>query len=104
MVKTHWKTEDIDAKEMYLFQEPTSLVPKTKKNVMSSSFSIARTIPFQNVPVRLPFFKLTVFKICWQKTKNAPFQYEREAYPSHFSPFSKYTGRSRREMCTGQLF
>ena len=40
----------------------------------------------QNVPVGVPFSKSTVFKICQQK---CAVSCEREAYSSHFSPFSK---------------
>ena len=45
---------------------------------------------FQNVPVRAVFSKSTIFKSCWQN--NVPFSCEREAYPSHFSPFSNSAG------------
>ena len=45
---------------------------------------------FQNVPVRTLFSKSPVLKICRQE--NVPFSCEREAYPSHFSPFSKCAG------------
>ena len=41
---------------------------------------------FQNVPVRAPISKSTVFEIC---RKNVPFSCERKAYLSHFLPFSK---------------
>ena len=46
---------------------------------------------FQN----LPFSKSTVFKIYRFQNlpaKNVPFSCEQEAYPSHYSPFSKSAG------------
>ena len=42
--------------------------------------------------VRVLFSKSTVSKSA--DKKNVPFSCKREAYPSHFSPFSKYAGQS----------
>ena len=47
-------------------------------------------MPFQTVPVRVLFSKSTFFKNL--PAENVPFSFEREAYPSHVSPFSKCVG------------
>ena len=61
--------QDFDAKKCTLCtcKGSFSLVPKASENVLFSSFSIVYTIPFLNMPIRVPFSKPTVFKICRQK-------------------------------------
>ena len=44
-----------------------SLFPKTSKIVLFQNFQVFTRCRFQNVPIRVPFSKSTVFKICRQK-------------------------------------
>ena len=106
--------QDFDAKEMYLHPKNRSVsFQKCPKMFCFHHIQVFTRCCFQNVSVRVPFSKSTVFKLCRQKmchfrvngrpirhifhrfqtlpAKNVPFSCEREAYPSHFSPFSKST-------------
>ena len=71
---------------------------KTVKNVTVAKFEPAFTRHhFQFVPIRVPFSKSTVFKICLHKTcrfrfqympaQNVPLSCERKAFPSDFRRF-----------------
>ena len=44
-----------------------SLLPKTSKIVLFQNFQVFTRCHFQKVPIRVPFSKSTVFKICRQK-------------------------------------
>ena len=48
-------------------QVSISLLPKTSKIVLFQNFQMFTRCRFQNVPIRVPFSKSTVFKICRQK-------------------------------------
>ena len=59
---------EFDAKEMYpTRQEPFSLISKALEMFLLHNFRVFTWCRFQNVPVRVPFSKSTVFKICRQK-------------------------------------
>ena len=78
--------QDFDAKEMYLHSKNRPLSFQMPRE-MFCLHSTVQTMPQKNVPVRVPFSKSTVFV-----GKNLPFSCKREAYPSHFSHFSKCAG------------
>ena len=83
--------QDFDAKEVYLYPKnrPASF-QKRLKMFYFSSFSGVYTMPFPKYAGLSSSFKIYRFRNL--PAKNVPFSCEREAYPSHFSPFSKCGG------------
>ena len=82
--------QDVDVNEMYLHPKNRSVsFQKRLKMFCFHYFQVFTRCRFQNVPVGVPLSKSTVFK---SAGKNVPFSCEREAYPSKFSPFSKFAG------------
>ena len=80
--------QDFDAIERYLHLKCRSvLFQKLRKLFYFHHFQVFTRCRFQNVPDRVQFSKSTIFQNV--PAKNVPFSCEREAYPSHFSPFSK---------------
>ena len=60
--------QDFDAKEMYLNPKNCSVsFQKRLKMFYFHHFEVFTRCRFQNVPIRVPFSKSTVFKICRQK-------------------------------------
>ena len=60
--------QDFDVKEMYLHPKNRSFsFQKRLKMFCFHHFQVFMRCRFQNVPVRVPFSKSTVFKICRQK-------------------------------------
>ena len=85
--------QDFGAKEMYLHPKNRSVSSKKRRKMFCFHlFRVFLRWRFQNVTVRVPFSKSTFAK---SADKNVPFSREQEAYPSHFSPFSKYAGIER---------
>ena len=83
--------QDFDAIERHLHPKCQSvLFQKRRKMFYFHHFQVFTRCRFQNVPVRVQFFKIYRFQNV--PAKNVPFSCERKAYPSHFSPFSKFAG------------
>ena len=60
--------QDFDVKEIYLYPKNRSVsFQKRLKMFCFHNFKVFTRCRFQNVPVRVPFSKSTVFKICRQK-------------------------------------
>ena len=60
--------QDFDAIERYLHPKCQSVFfQKTSKIVLFLNFQVFTRCRFQNVPIRVPFSRSTVFKICRQK-------------------------------------
>ena len=77
--------QDLGAKEVYLRPKIRSVsFQKRQKMFCFRHIQVFTRCSFQNVPVRALFSKST--------GKNVPFSWERKAYPSNFSPFSKCAG------------
>ena len=92
--------EDFDAKDMYLHLKNRSvLLQKHWEIFCFHHFRAFTRYHFQNVPVRVPFPKYTVFK---SAGKNVPFSCEQEAYPSHISPFSNVLASCERSLDLSQ--
>ena len=83
--------QDFDAKEMYLYPKnrPVSF-QKRRQMFCFHHFRVFTRCCFQNLSVKVPFSKHTIFEIC--RPKNVPFSCEREAYPSHYHRFQKVPG------------
>ena len=61
-------SQGFDAKEVYLHPKNRSIsFQKRLKMFFFRHFQVFTRCSFQNVPVRVPFSKSTVFKICRQK-------------------------------------
>ena len=88
--------QGFDAKEVCLHSKNLSVsFQKQLKMSCFRHFQVFRRCSFQNVPIRVPFSKSSVFKIYRFQNlpaKNVPFSCEQEVYPSNFSPFSKCAG------------
>ena len=82
-VKTLCKTL-MPRKCIYILRIDHSL-PKAQKNVLFTPFSSIHTMPFPKCAGESSVFKIYRFQNL--PAKNVPFSREREAYPSHFSPF-----------------
>ena len=60
--------QDFDAKEKYLHPKDRSVSFQKRLNMFYfHHFKVFTRCRFQNVPIRVPFSKSTVFKICRQK-------------------------------------
>ena len=82
--------QHFDAKDAYLHPKGRSVsFQKCLKMFCFHHFQVFTRYRFQNVSVRVPFSKSTVFKSAGKKKL---FSCEREAYPSNFSPSSKCAG------------
>ena len=79
--------QDFDAKEIYLHSKNRSVMFQKHRKMLSSSFSSFHTMLFPKCTGYSSVFKIYRFQNL--PAKNVPFSCEREAYPSHFSPFSE---------------
>ena len=82
--------QDFDAKEMYLHSKNRSVAfQKHRKMFCFIIFECSNDAVSKMYRLYFRFQNLPFSK---SAGKNVPFSCEREAYPSHFSPFSKCAG------------